>query len=55
MTVAQTLDIVYGLMGNVRVVMDGAQWVASSVADTLLIAYYIRWQGITRQHSRCVG
>lgn len=55
MTVAQTLDIVYGLVGNVRVVMDGAQWVASSVADTLLIAYYIRWQGITRQHSRCVG
>ena len=27
-TVAQTLDIVYGLVGNMRVVMDGAQWVA---------------------------
>jgi hypothetical protein len=28
MTVAQTLDIVYGLVGNMRVVMDGAQRVA---------------------------
>jgi len=28
MTVAQTLDVVYGLVGNMRVVMDGAQWVA---------------------------
>ena len=28
MTIAQTLDIVYGLVGNMRVVMDGARWAA---------------------------
>jgi hypothetical protein len=38
MTVTQTLDVVHGLMNNMRVVMDGAQCLARSIVDTLLIS-----------------
>jgi hypothetical protein len=36
MTVAQTLGVVHGLVGNVRVVMEGAQ----CFRDLLLISYW---------------
>ena len=45
MTVTQTLGVVHGLVGNVRVVMEGAR----CLDDRLLIlldACSIRWQGI---------
>jgi hypothetical protein len=46
MTVTQTLDVVHGLVNNMKVVMDGAQQVACLVSGVLLIAYCIRWKGV---------
>ena len=46
MTVTQTLDIVHGLVNNMKVVMDGAQQLAWLVASVLLIAHCIRWKGV---------
>jgi hypothetical protein len=46
MTVTQTLGVVHGLVNNMKVVMDGAQQLAWSVAGVLLIDYCIRWKGV---------
>jgi hypothetical protein len=48
MTVAQTFGVVHGLVGNVRIVMEGVQILARLVADILLEAHFIRWKGIDR-------
>jgi len=46
MTVTQTLDVVHGLVNNIKVVMDGAQQLAWLFTGVLLIAYCIRWKGV---------
>jgi hypothetical protein len=52
MTVAQTLDVVHGLVNNMRIVMDGAHSLVGLLADTLLITYRIRWKGVDGQYTR---
>jgi hypothetical protein len=50
-TVAQTLEVVYGLVQNMKVVIDGEQ----TPLACLLLAVHIfpcRWQGIDRE---CLG
>ena len=46
MTAAQTLDIVHGLVGNVRVVMEGMRYFHD--LDIVLSTLCIRWQGVDR-------
>jgi hypothetical protein len=48
MTVAQTLGVVHGLVGNVKVVMEGV----SRLHHWLLVLYsrLIRWQSIDEQY-----
>ena len=48
MIVAQTLGVVHGLVGNVKVVMEGV----SRLHHWLLVSYFlsIRWQGIDEQY-----
>jgi hypothetical protein len=51
-TAAQTLEVVYGLVQNMRVVMDGKQ----TRLDCFLLAFQrlpFRWPGIDRQCSGC--
>jgi hypothetical protein len=48
MTVAQTLGVVHGLMGNVKVVMGGAQLLYDCFADICLSTFSVRWEGIYR-------
>ena len=55
MTVAQTLGVVHGLMNNMKVVMDGQQYFPNFSPKPLLIAYYIRWQGIYERYSTNLG
>ena len=51
MTVAQTMGVVYGLVGNMKIVMEGAEFFASSITDILLRIRYVRWQGVDGQYS----
>ena len=44
MTAAQTLDIVHGLVGNVRVVMEGMRYFHDLYI--VLSTLCIRWQGV---------
>ena len=54
MTVPQTLEIVYGLFQNMRVVMDGEQALPSPFLSLLNIhTPGTRWQGIDRQYPGC--
>jgi hypothetical protein len=46
MTVAQTLGVVHGLMGNMKVVMEGAQLLYDYFADICLRTSSVRWEGI---------
>ena len=46
MTVAQTLGVVHGLMGNMKVVMEGAQLLYDYFADICLSICSVRWEGI---------
>jgi hypothetical protein len=46
MTVAQTLGVVHGLVGNVKVVMEGAQRL--HVDDMFLSGRCIRWKDVDR-------
>ena len=55
MTVAQTLDVVHGLMNHMKVVMDSEQFLSLLIAKTLLIIYPTRWQGVDRQYSTSIG
>ena len=57
MTVAQTLGVVHGLMGTMKVVMEGVEG-AQLLCDCLQIFFlstsYVRWEGY-RQYSRRFG
>ena len=44
MTVAQTLGVVHGLVGNMKVVMEGAQ--SFYYHSSFLRTSFIRWQGV---------
>ena len=46
MTVAQTLEVVHGLVNNMRVVMEGA--LIYFVTEIFLSACSVRWQGFDR-------
>jgi hypothetical protein len=46
MTVAQTLGVVHGLVGNVGVVMEGMLCLHD--LNIFLSTCYIRWQGVDR-------
>jgi hypothetical protein len=46
MTVAQTMGVVYGLVGNMKIVMEGAEASAHLFTDTILKICSIRWKGI---------
>ena len=48
MTVAQTLGVVHGLVGNVKVVMEGTQRLHDLLAFFFLSTCSVRWQGINR-------
>jgi hypothetical protein len=45
MTVTHTLGVVHGLVGNMKVVMEGAECLHDSLQITLRV-YSFRWQGI---------
>ena len=45
MTVTQTLGVVHGLVGNMKVVMEGAECLHDSL-QIILRVYSFRWQGI---------
>ena len=51
-TAAQTLEVVYGLIQNMRVVMDGERCVRL-VACRVLRILLSRWQGIGRASKGC--
>ena len=51
MTVAQTMGVVYGLVGNMKIVMEGAESFASLIIDILLRIRSVRWKGIDGQYS----
>ena len=46
MTVAQTLSVVHGLVGNVKVVMEGAQRLHDFMTYTFLNTCSVRWKGV---------
>ena len=46
MTVAQTLGVVHGLVGNVKVVMEGAQRLHDFMTYTFLNTCSVRWKGV---------
>jgi hypothetical protein len=50
-TVAQTLDVVYGLMNNMAVVMEGILGLLLLLRLVLNI-FMLRWQGIDAGHTR---
>ena len=50
-TAAQTLEVVYGLVQNVRVVMDGEQMRQACHLALSILSF--RWQCIDRQCSEC--
>ena len=46
MTVAQTLGVVHGLVGNMKVVMEGAEWSYDSSQNGFLKICSVRWKGV---------
>ena len=46
MTVAQTLGVVHGLLGNVKVMMEGAQLFYDCLRIFCLSASSVRWEGV---------
>ena len=54
MTGAQTLSVVYGLVGNMKVVMEGAECSHNFLPIFLTICFYRR-QGFNRWHSEGFG
>ena len=55
MTAAQTLSVVHGLVGNVRVIMEGEQCLHDLLLTFLKDTRSIRWQGINRWYSTRSG
>lgn len=54
MTVAQTLSVVYGLVGDVKIVMEGVERL-HVCSDILLSTCSIRWKGVNRWYSTGLG
>ena len=50
-TVAQTLDVVYGLVNNMAVIMEGALGLLLFLCVVLDISM-LRWKGINAGHTR---
>jgi hypothetical protein len=50
-TVAQTLDVVYGLVNNMAVVMEGALCLLL-LLHVVINIFMLRWQGIDAGHTR---
>ena len=48
MTVAQTLGVVHGLVGNMKVVMEGARLLCDCFVDIYLRTSSVRWKGVYR-------
>jgi hypothetical protein len=48
MTVAQTLRVVHGLMGNMKVVMEGAQLLCDCLQIFICLSTSSRWKGVYR-------
>ena len=44
MTVAQTLGVVHGLMGNMKVVMEGAHLLCD--CSQMCLSTSVRWEGV---------
>ena len=56
MTVAQTLGVVHGLVGNMKVVMEGAKFLHDcSQIIIFLMVRYVRWQGVNGEYSTRFG
>lgn len=57
MTVAQNMETVYGLISNIRVLMEGARSLPSRLTCVVLSLRLFRWQGVYRWDptgSQCV-
>ena len=55
-TVAQTLGVVHGLVGNMKIVMEGAESLHNCSTDIFLtMIYFVRWQGINGDYSAGSG
>jgi hypothetical protein len=52
-TAAQTLEVVYGLVKNMRVVMDGESTLSGSSLIICRISPPYRWQSIGRRYPGC--
>ena len=46
MTGAQTLGVVYGLVGSLKVVMEGAECSRTSSLFFFLTIFFFRWEGV---------
>jgi hypothetical protein len=53
MTGAQTLSVVYGLVGSMTAVMEGTEWL--HIQSYFWITCLFRWQGVDRPYSRGFG
>ena len=53
MTGAQTLSVVYGLVGSMKTVMEGTEWLP--IQRYFLTICLFRWQGIDGRYSRGFG
>jgi hypothetical protein len=54
MTAAQTLGVVQGLLGNMKVVMEGTERLIDC-SDKFLMICLIRWQGVDGWYSTGLG
>jgi hypothetical protein len=53
MTVAQTLGVVHGLVGNMKVVMEGAECLHDCLY--IFLRFVFRWQGVNGWYSTGFG
>ena len=51
MTATQTMEVVYGLFKNMKVVMDGTQTLPDIIFIVLKTCSF-RWKGVDRQYPR---
>ena len=54
MTAAQTLGVVHGLVGNMKVVMEGTERLVNC-SDEFLMIVFCRWQGVDGWYSTRLG
>ena len=55
MTGAQTLSVVYGLVGNMKVVMEGARNACITFREIFPTICFFRWEGVDRWYSTGFG